>query len=150
MLNYIFKMLLIVLKPLYFQTGHSASRDHEADWHHILRKTKHLVHSTWSCTALFPLSLTCSLRLSRLQNSSSCHCDQNANTREKDRNHLSPCQPNSGRDPHLQLFPDNQWEGSNPANIIPLKSQLTDTLAEFFESWLLFVSFIYSVCCFWY
>ncbi|XP_029702977.1 protein FAM13B isoform X2 [Takifugu rubripes] len=45
-------------------------------------------------------------------NSGSCHCDQNANTSEKDRNHLSPCQPNCGHDPHLQLFPDNQWEAS--------------------------------------
>ncbi|KAM3612487.1 uncharacterized protein V6R79_009146 [Siganus canaliculatus] len=47
--------------------------------------------------------------------SGSCHCDQNANTSEKnDRNHLSPCQPNSGLNPHLQLFPDNQWEAASP------------------------------------
>nr|XP_046262644.1 protein FAM13B isoform X2 [Scatophagus argus] len=45
----------------------------------------------------------------------SCRCDQNANTSEEDRNHLSPCQPNSGHNPHLQLFPDNQWEDPVPA-----------------------------------
>ncbi|KAM9741894.1 protein FAM13B isoform 2-T4 [Menidia menidia] len=38
-------------------------------------------------------------------------CDQNANNSEN-RNHQSPCQPNSGQNPHLQLFPDNQWEGT--------------------------------------
>ncbi|XP_070769008.1 protein FAM13B [Enoplosus armatus] len=43
----------------------------------------------------------------------SCRCDQNANTR----NHLSPCQPNSGHNPHLQLFPDNQWEASPPSHL---------------------------------
>ncbi|XP_008278878.1 protein FAM13B isoform X4 [Stegastes partitus] len=47
--------------------------------------------------------------------SSSCCCDQNANTSENNRNHLSPCQPNSGHNPHLQLFPDNQWEDPVPA-----------------------------------
>ncbi|CAB1439555.1 unnamed protein product [Pleuronectes platessa] len=46
---------------------------------------------------------------------SSCRCDQNANTSETNRNHLSPCQPNSGLKPHLQLFPDNQWEDPIPA-----------------------------------
>ncbi|XP_076594936.1 protein FAM13B isoform X4 [Chaetodon auriga] len=46
---------------------------------------------------------------------SSCRCDQNANTSENNRNHLSPCQPNSGHNPHLQLFPDNQWEDPVPA-----------------------------------
>ncbi|XP_069557888.1 protein FAM13B isoform X4 [Brachyistius frenatus] len=49
--------------------------------------------------------------------SSSCHCDQNANTSENNRNHLSPCQPNSGHNPHLQLFPDNQWEASPPSHL---------------------------------
>lgn len=46
-----------------------------------------------------------------LQDSTSCRCDQNANTSKTNRNHLSPCQPNSGHKPHLQLFPDSQWEG---------------------------------------
>ncbi|XP_041799409.1 protein FAM13B isoform X2 [Chelmon rostratus] len=45
----------------------------------------------------------------------SCRCDQNANTSENNRNHLLPCQPNSGHNPHLQLFPDNQWEDPVPA-----------------------------------
>ncbi|XP_008278877.1 protein FAM13B isoform X3 [Stegastes partitus] len=49
--------------------------------------------------------------------SSSCCCDQNANTSENNRNHLSPCQPNSGHNPHLQLFPDNQWEASPPSHL---------------------------------
>ncbi|XP_060935347.1 protein FAM13B isoform X4 [Limanda limanda] len=49
------------------------------------------------------------------QDPSSCRCDQNANTSETNRNHLSPCQPNSGLKPHLQLFPDNQWEDPIPA-----------------------------------
>lgn len=49
-----------------------------------------------------------------LQNPGSCHCDQNANTSGNDRNRLSPCQPNPGNNPHLQLFPDNQWEGRCP------------------------------------
>ncbi|XP_047196461.1 protein FAM13B isoform X6 [Hippoglossus stenolepis] len=48
---------------------------------------------------------------------SSCRCDQNANTSETNRNHLSPCQPNSGLNPHLQLFPDNQWEASPPSHL---------------------------------
>ncbi|XP_023253769.1 protein FAM13B isoform X1 [Seriola lalandi dorsalis] len=48
---------------------------------------------------------------------SSCRCDQNANTSETNRNHLSPCQPNSGHNPHLQLFPDNQWEASPPSHL---------------------------------
>uniref|UniRef100_A0A3Q3J7N0 FAM13A-like domain-containing protein n=1 Tax=Monopterus albus TaxID=43700 RepID=A0A3Q3J7N0_MONAL len=39
-------------------------------------------------------------------------CDQNANTSESNRNLLSPYHPNSGHSPHLQLFPDNQWEAS--------------------------------------
>ncbi|XP_067455943.1 protein FAM13B isoform X2 [Thunnus thynnus] len=47
----------------------------------------------------------------------SCRCDQNANTSENNRNHLSPCQPNSGLSPHLQLFPDNQWEASPPSHL---------------------------------
>lgn len=42
------------------------------------------------------------------QDSSSCCCDHNANTSQPNRNHLSPCQPDSS---HLQLFPNNQWEG---------------------------------------
>lgn len=46
-----------------------------------------------------------------LQDSGSCRCDQNANTSENNRNLLSPCQPISGQNPHLQLFPDSQWEG---------------------------------------
>lgn len=51
-----------------------------------------------------------------LQNSGPGRCDRNANTSELDRNRLSPCQPNSGpHNPHLQLFPDNQWEGRDPA-----------------------------------
>ncbi|KAG7517939.1 FAM13B isoform X4 [Solea senegalensis] len=45
----------------------------------------------------------------------SCCCDQNANTSETNRNHLLPCQPNSGQNPHLQLFPDNQWDDPIPA-----------------------------------
>uniref|UniRef100_A0A1A8FB86 Family with sequence similarity 13, member B n=1 Tax=Nothobranchius korthausae TaxID=1143690 RepID=A0A1A8FB86_9TELE len=45
------------------------------------------------------------------------HRDQNANTSETNRNHLSPCQPNSGHNPHPQLFPDNQWEDPVPAFI---------------------------------
>ncbi|AWP11761.1 putative protein FAM13B [Scophthalmus maximus] len=45
----------------------------------------------------------------------SCRCDQNANTSENNRNHPSPCQQNSGHNPHLQLFPDNQWEDPIPA-----------------------------------
>ncbi|KAG8004297.1 Protein FAM13B [Nibea albiflora] len=49
----------------------------------------------------------------------SCRCDQNANTSENNRNHLSPCQPNSGNNPHLQLFPDNQWEGRLPGRLAP-------------------------------
>ncbi|XP_053179493.1 protein FAM13B isoform X3 [Scomber japonicus] len=48
---------------------------------------------------------------------SPCRCDQNANTSENNRNHLSPCQPNSGPSPHLQLFPDNQWEASPPSHL---------------------------------
>ncbi|XP_074505331.1 protein FAM13B isoform X3 [Sebastes fasciatus] len=47
--------------------------------------------------------------------STSCRCDQNANTSKTNRNHLSPCQPNSGHKPHLQLFPDSQWEDPVPA-----------------------------------
>ncbi|MEQ2279896.1 hypothetical protein AMECASPLE_013959 [Ameca splendens] len=47
--------------------------------------------------------------------SDSFRCDQNANTSETNRNHLSPCQTNSGLSPHLQLFPDNQWEDPVPA-----------------------------------
>ncbi|XP_040904330.1 protein FAM13B isoform X2 [Toxotes jaculatrix] len=47
--------------------------------------------------------------------SSSRRCDQNANTSETNKSHLSPCQPNSGHNPHLQLFPDNQWEDPIPA-----------------------------------
>ncbi|XP_026213247.1 protein FAM13B isoform X2 [Anabas testudineus] len=46
-----------------------------------------------------------------------CRCDQNANTSETNRNHLSPCQPTSGHNPHLQLFPDNQWEASPPSHL---------------------------------
>ncbi|XP_063350232.1 protein FAM13B isoform X1 [Pelmatolapia mariae] len=46
--------------------------------------------------------------------SSSCCCDHNANTSEPNRNHLSPCQPDSS---HLQLFPDNQWEASPPSHL---------------------------------
>uniref|UniRef100_A0A3P9P191 Family with sequence similarity 13 member B n=1 Tax=Poecilia reticulata TaxID=8081 RepID=A0A3P9P191_POERE len=45
--------------------------------------------------------------------SDSFGCDQNANTSEANRNRLSPCQPSSApHSPHLQLFPDNQWEAS--------------------------------------
>uniref|UniRef100_A0A8D3BKI7 Rho-GAP domain-containing protein n=1 Tax=Scophthalmus maximus TaxID=52904 RepID=A0A8D3BKI7_SCOMX len=47
----------------------------------------------------------------------SCRCDQNANTSENNRNHPSPCQQNSGHNPHLQLFPDNQWEASPPSHL---------------------------------
>ncbi|XP_055081046.1 protein FAM13B isoform X2 [Periophthalmus magnuspinnatus] len=43
-----------------------------------------------------------------------CQCDQNANTSEPNKNHLSPCQPHTGSSPHLQLFPDNQWEAPSP------------------------------------
>ncbi|XP_039668724.1 protein FAM13B isoform X3 [Perca fluviatilis] len=49
--------------------------------------------------------------------SSSCRCDQNANTSKTNMNHLSPCQPNSGHNPQLQLFPDNQWEASPPSHL---------------------------------
>ncbi|XP_074505328.1 protein FAM13B isoform X1 [Sebastes fasciatus] len=49
--------------------------------------------------------------------STSCRCDQNANTSKTNRNHLSPCQPNSGHKPHLQLFPDSQWEASPPSHL---------------------------------
>uniref|UniRef100_A0A3B4GZU2 Family with sequence similarity 13 member B n=1 Tax=Pundamilia nyererei TaxID=303518 RepID=A0A3B4GZU2_9CICH len=42
----------------------------------------------------------------------SCCCDHNANTSQPNRNHLSPCQPDSS---HLQLFPNNQWEDPVPA-----------------------------------
>lgn len=42
-------------------------------------------------------------------------CDQNANTSETNRNRLSPCQPNPAHSPHLQLFPDSQWEDPVPA-----------------------------------
>ncbi|TNN75880.1 Protein FAM13B [Liparis tanakae] len=45
----------------------------------------------------------------------SCRCDQNANTSKTNRNHPSPCQPHSGHNPHLQLFPDSQWEDPVPA-----------------------------------
>lgn len=45
------------------------------------------------------------------QDPNSCRCDQNANNSKTNRNHLSPCQPKSGHNPHLQLFPDSQWEG---------------------------------------
>ncbi|XP_019938301.2 protein FAM13B isoform X1 [Paralichthys olivaceus] len=51
------------------------------------------------------------------QDLSSCRCDQNANTSETNRNHLSSCQQNSGLNPHLQLFPDNQWEASTPSHL---------------------------------
>ncbi|XP_072291373.1 protein FAM13B isoform X3 [Eucyclogobius newberryi] len=45
-----------------------------------------------------------------------CQCDQNANTSNKpNQNHLSPCQPHTGSSPHLQLFPDDQWEDPVPA-----------------------------------
>ncbi|XP_054453180.1 LOW QUALITY PROTEIN: protein FAM13B [Anoplopoma fimbria] len=47
----------------------------------------------------------------------SCRCDQNANTSKTNRNHLSPCQPKSGHNPHLQLFPDSQWEASPPSHL---------------------------------
>ncbi|XP_030002056.1 protein FAM13B [Sphaeramia orbicularis] len=49
--------------------------------------------------------------------SGSCRCDQNANTSETNRNHPSPCQPTAGTAPHLQLFPDNQWEASPPPHV---------------------------------
>ncbi|KAF7661618.1 hypothetical protein LDENG_00256610 [Lucifuga dentata] len=48
--------------------------------------------------------------------SGSYQCDQNANTSEANRNHLSPCQPNTGPAPQLQLFPDSQWEASPPSH----------------------------------
>ncbi|XP_029298146.1 protein FAM13B isoform X7 [Cottoperca gobio] len=48
--------------------------------------------------------------------SGSCRCDQNANTSKTNRNHPPPCQPTSGHNPHLQLFPDNQWEASPPSH----------------------------------
>lgn len=56
--------------------------------------------------SLFLLSLIDFFLL--FQDSSSCCCDHNANTSQPNRNHLSPCQPDSS---HLQLFPNNQWEG---------------------------------------
>uniref|UniRef100_A0A3P8UUM1 Family with sequence similarity 13 member B n=1 Tax=Cynoglossus semilaevis TaxID=244447 RepID=A0A3P8UUM1_CYNSE len=48
-----------------------------------------------------------------LQDTDSCHCDQNANTSETNRNHLP--QTNAGQNSHLQLFHDNQWEDPIPA-----------------------------------
>ncbi|XP_055015185.1 protein FAM13B isoform X2 [Boleophthalmus pectinirostris] len=45
-----------------------------------------------------------------------CQCDQNANTSEPNRNLLSPCQPHTGSSPHMQLFPDNQWEAPSPSH----------------------------------
>ncbi|XP_016894943.1 protein FAM13B [Cynoglossus semilaevis] len=45
----------------------------------------------------------------------SCHCDQNANTSETNRNHLP--QTNAGQNSHLQLFHDNQWEASPPSHL---------------------------------
>ncbi|KAL6117246.1 fam13b [Pungitius sinensis] len=50
----------------------------------------------------------------------SCRCDQNANDSKTNRNHLSPCQPKSGPNPHLQLFPDSQWEASPPSHVPPI------------------------------
>ncbi|XP_029917408.1 protein FAM13B isoform X2 [Myripristis murdjan] len=47
--------------------------------------------------------------------SGSRRCDQNANTSETNRNHLSPYQQSTGHSPHLHLFPDNQWEDPVPA-----------------------------------
>ncbi|XP_029020740.1 protein FAM13B isoform X2 [Betta splendens] len=49
--------------------------------------------------------------------SGQCRCDQNANTSKTNRNQLSPCQPSSGHNPHLQLFPDNQWDASPPSHL---------------------------------
>ncbi|XP_072291364.1 protein FAM13B isoform X2 [Eucyclogobius newberryi] len=47
-----------------------------------------------------------------------CQCDQNANTSNKpNQNHLSPCQPHTGSSPHLQLFPDDQWEAPPPPHV---------------------------------
>ncbi|XP_067373720.1 protein FAM13B isoform X3 [Channa argus] len=46
-----------------------------------------------------------------------CRCDQNANTCQTNKNHLSPYQPSSGHNPHLQLFLDNQWEVSPPSHL---------------------------------
>lgn len=46
-----------------------------------------------------------------IQDSDVSRCDQNANTSETNRNQPSSCQQKSGQDSHLQLFPDNQWEG---------------------------------------
>ncbi|KAM8910699.1 protein FAM13B isoform 2-T7 [Spinachia spinachia] len=50
----------------------------------------------------------------------SCRCDQNANNCKTNRNHLSPCQPKCGHNPHLQLFPDGQWEASPPSHVPPI------------------------------
>ncbi|XP_035983461.1 protein FAM13B isoform X8 [Fundulus heteroclitus] len=49
--------------------------------------------------------------------SDSFGCDQNANTSEANRNHLSPCQPCSGHSPPLQLFPDSQWEAPSLSHL---------------------------------
>ncbi|KAM4586394.1 protein FAM13B isoform 3-T4 [Fundulus diaphanus] len=49
--------------------------------------------------------------------SDSFGCDQNANTSETNRNHLSPCQPSSGHSPPLQLFPDSQWEAPSLSHL---------------------------------
>uniref|UniRef100_A0A672ZC99 Family with sequence similarity 13 member B n=1 Tax=Sphaeramia orbicularis TaxID=375764 RepID=A0A672ZC99_9TELE len=73
------------------------------------RTSAHLITSSSS-------SSSCAfLCFSVLQESGSCRCDQNANTSETNRNHPSPCQPTAGTAPHLQLFPDNQWEDPVPA-----------------------------------
>ncbi|XP_031722867.1 protein FAM13B isoform X2 [Anarrhichthys ocellatus] len=47
--------------------------------------------------------------------SDSCRCDQNANTSKTNRNRPPPSQAKSGHNPHLQLFPDSQWEDPVPA-----------------------------------
>ncbi|XP_075959632.1 protein FAM13B isoform X1 [Anarhichas minor] len=45
--------------------------------------------------------------------SDSCRCDQNANTSKTNRNRPAK----SGHNPHLQLFPDSQWEASPPSHL---------------------------------
>lgn len=99
-----------------FQTGQSTLWHHGAEsyCHHMLRKSNSpLIIRLTSVVRLDSLG---SLSPRPLQNSGPGRCDHNANTSELDKSRLSPCQPNSGHhNPHLQLFPDSQWEGRGTA-----------------------------------
>ncbi|XP_037531066.1 protein FAM13B [Nematolebias whitei] len=57
------------------------------------------------------------LTINCLQDSDPFCCDHNANASQANRKHLSPCQPSSGHTPHLQLFPDSQWEAPPPSHL---------------------------------